>query len=81
MAARLLFYVTGRGNVIGNAVAPLIKITGNSETFKKLKKDIDFNAGKILDENCTRSEAVAEPGRVRVPGGGWRSDKSGRNGT
>lgn len=68
---QLLFYITGRGNVIGNAVAPTIKITGNSETFKRLNKDIDFNAGKILDENCTKSEAVAELSALvrRVAGG------------
>ena len=31
--AHLVFLVTGRGNVVGSAVAPCIKITGNGATF------------------------------------------------
>jgi altronate hydrolase len=46
--AQLVFLVTGRGNVVGSAVSPVIKITGNDSTYNKLKDDMDFNAGGIL---------------------------------
>ncbi|SKC84393.1 UxaA family hydrolase [Maledivibacter halophilus] len=54
--SQLVFLVTGRGNVIGSAVSPTIKITGNSETFKNLEDDMDFNAGKVLNGECTLEE-------------------------
>ena len=40
--------VTGRGNVVGSAVAPVIKVTGNSRTFHRLQDDMDFDAGPVL---------------------------------
>lgn len=46
--AQLVFLVTGRGNVVGSAVSPVIKITGNNSTYKKMKDDMDFNASGIL---------------------------------
>ena len=62
---QLVFLVTGRGNVVGSAVAPVFKITGNSETYRKMGDDIDFDAGaalrgeSTLPELCGRlSEAV-----------------------
>ena len=40
--------VTGRGNVVGSAVAPVIKVTGNSRTFARMAGDMDFDAGPVL---------------------------------
>jgi altronate hydrolase len=34
--------------VIGAPVAPLVKITGNAETYRILEGDFDFNAGRLL---------------------------------
>lgn len=44
----LTFLVTGRGNVVGSAVAPVIKVTGNSRTFARMSGDMDFDAGPVL---------------------------------
>ena len=44
----LTFLVTGRGNVVGSAVAPVISVTGNSETYARMKDDMDFDAGPLL---------------------------------
>lgn len=44
----LVFLVTGRGSVVGSAVAPVIKITGNSETYSRMSGDMDFDAGACL---------------------------------
>lgn len=44
----LTILVTGRGNVVGSAVAPVIKVTGNSRTFRRMQGDMDFDAGPVL---------------------------------
>lgn len=46
--AHLTFLVTGRGNVVGSAVAPVIKITGNHNTYTRMQEDMDFDASKML---------------------------------
>lgn len=47
-SCHLTILVTGRGNVVGSAVAPVIKVTGNSRTFYKMEGDMDFDAGPVL---------------------------------
>ena len=44
----LTILVTGRGNVVGSAVAPVIKVTGNSSTYTHMSGDMDFDAGPVL---------------------------------
>jgi altronate hydrolase len=56
--AQIILFVTGRGSVIGSPIAPLIKITGNSGTFRRMQQDIDFNAGCVLDGSRTLDEAA-----------------------
>jgi altronate hydrolase len=46
--AQIILFVTGRGSVIGCPISPLIKITGNDQTFRRMEEDMDFNAGGIL---------------------------------
>ena len=53
---QIVFLVTGRGNVVGSAVAPVIKITGNSKTFAHMSEDMDFDAGPVLSGECTCDE-------------------------
>ena len=48
--------VTGRGNVIGNAVTPVIKVTGNSDTFRRMAGDMDFDASPILRNELLPAE-------------------------
>ena len=54
--AHIVFLVTGRGNVVGSAVAPCIKITGNGATYARMEGDMDFNANPVLRGECTQSE-------------------------
>ena len=58
--AQIVLFVTGRGSVIGSPVAPLIKVTGNSRTFERMRDDMDFNAGTILEGSKTLDEAAGE---------------------
>ena len=55
--AQIVLFVTGRGSVIGSPVAPLIKITGNSATYRNLADDMDFDAGRVLSGELTLAEA------------------------
>ncbi|MDO5408568.1 MAG: UxaA family hydrolase [Eubacteriales bacterium] len=54
--AHLVFLVTGRGNVVGSAVSPCIKITGNHRTFEHMKEDMDFDASPVLEGQCSQDE-------------------------
>lgn len=58
--AHLTFLVTGRGNVVGSAVAPVIKITGNSTTYSHMEEDMDFDAGRVLSGKCSQEELTLE---------------------
>ncbi|MGE4283064.1 MAG: UxaA family hydrolase [Clostridia bacterium] len=44
----IVFLVTGRGSVVGSAVAPVLKITGNTKTYETMRDDMDFNAGACI---------------------------------
>jgi altronate dehydratase large subunit len=69
--AQIILFVTGRGSVIGSPVAPLVKITGNTRTYKNMIEDIDFNAGCVLDGSRTLDEAaLALAELVRAVAGG-----------
>lgn len=58
--AQTVLFVTGRGSVIGSPVAPLIKVTGNSATFRALEDDMDFDAGRVLSGEITLAAAGRE---------------------
>jgi altronate hydrolase len=55
--AQIVLFVTGRGSVIGSPVSPLIKITGNSATFRAMQEDMDFDAGRVLAGELTLADA------------------------
>lgn len=58
--AHIVFLVTGRGNVVGSAVAPCIKITGNHETFTRMAGDMEFDASPILRGAVTQAELTEQ---------------------
>jgi altronate hydrolase len=58
--AQVVLFVTGRGSVIGSPVAPLLKVTGNSATFRALSDDMDFDAGRVLSGEVTLELAGRE---------------------
>jgi altronate dehydratase large subunit len=39
----------GPGDAHGLSIVPVIKITGNSSTFGRMKFNLDFNAGRIME--------------------------------
>ena len=58
--AHIVLFITGRGSVIGSPIAPLIKVTGNSATFRALEEDMDFDAGRVLSGEIALSQAGRE---------------------
>lgn len=58
--AQVVLFVTGRGSVIGSPIAPLLKVTGNSATYRALQDDMDFDAGRVLSGEVNLQEAGRE---------------------
>lgn len=54
--SHIVVFVTGRGSVIGSPIAPLIKVTGNNQTFRNMTDDMDFDAGRLLTGERTLDE-------------------------
>ncbi len=49
----LIAFTTGRGSAIGFPTVPVIKIATNSATFKRMRENMDVNAGRIVDGEAT----------------------------
>ena len=58
--AHLVLFSTGRGSVVGSAVSPMIKICANPETYRRLREDMDIDAGRILEDRGTLDEVGRE---------------------
>jgi len=58
--AQVVLFVTGRGSVIGSPIAPLVKITGNAQTFRRMQEDMDFDASRVLTGERTLEKAAEE---------------------
>jgi altronate hydrolase len=58
--SHILFLVTGRGTVVGSAVSPVIKITGNENTYRRMSDDLDFCSGAALTGENTMDNLAEE---------------------
>lgn len=56
----MTLFVTGRGSVVGSAIAPVIKICANPATYEALSEDMDVNAGRILDGEASLEDVGSE---------------------
>jgi (2R)-sulfolactate sulfo-lyase subunit beta len=50
-------FPTGQGNVIGNPIVPVIKITGNPKTMRTMPEHIDVDVSGILRRDLTIPQA------------------------
>jgi altronate dehydratase large subunit len=57
--AQICTFTTGQGTPTGNAIMPVIKVTGNSQTMETMGDDIDLDATKII----TGEETIASFGQ------------------
>jgi len=58
--AHLTLFTTGRGSVVGSALAPVIKVCANPDTYARLAEDMDVDAGRILHGAAGLDEVGAE---------------------
>ena len=58
--AHCTLFVTGRGSVVGSALAPVIKIAANPHMYARLSEDMDVNAGRVLDGQATLEQVGQE---------------------
>jgi altronate dehydratase large subunit len=54
----LILFSTGRGNPIGNPVAPTIKLTGNPFTVKIMRDNIDVDLSAVMTEGLSLDGAA-----------------------
>ena len=58
--SHLTLFSTGRGSVVGSALAPVIKVCANPDTYKRMAGDMDVDAGRILEGRATLDEVGRE---------------------
>lgn len=58
--ATIILFTTGQGTPTGNPIAPVIKVTANSNTAKKMKVNIDFDSSKVISGEMTLEECGIE---------------------
>lgn len=58
--AQIVVFTTGRGTPTGCPIAPVIKVTGNAQTYENMIDNIDINAGKVITEGATLDEIGKE---------------------
>ena len=58
--AQMILFTTGRGTPVGCPIAPVIKVTGNKETYLKMFDDIDFSAAELINNKKTIEVVGAE---------------------
>lgn len=51
--AQIIVFTSGRGTPTGCPIAPVIKLTGNYDTYHKMRDNIDFNAGRAITGEAT----------------------------
>ena len=58
--SHLILFATGRGSVVGSAIAPVIKVCANPQTYRRMSEDMDVDAGRVLEGRGTLDEVGAE---------------------
>jgi (2R)-sulfolactate sulfo-lyase subunit beta len=64
-------FPTGQGNIVGNPIEPVVKLTANPLTVKGMSEHIDCDVSKILSREMTMSQAGDEliKSMIRVANG------------
>lgn len=58
--AHVILFSTGRGSVVGSALAPVIKVCANPDTYQRMADDMDVDAGRILEGRASLSDVGRE---------------------
>jgi altronate dehydratase large subunit len=49
--AQIIVFTTGTGLLVGSSIAPVIKVSTNSATYREMRDNMDINAGTIVDDD------------------------------
>ncbi|HEX6578177.1 MAG TPA: UxaA family hydrolase [Jiangellaceae bacterium] len=71
--AALHLFTTGQGNIIGNPIVPVLKLTANPRTAATMPEHIDLDVSRIITEDMSLDEAadLTEEIVVRTASGRW----------
>ena len=58
--AHIVVFTTGRGSVIGSVISPVLKVCGNPQTYARMCRDMDVNAGRVITGEATLAEVGQE---------------------
>jgi len=58
--SHVILFSTGRGSVVGSAIAPVVKVCANPETWQRMQDDMDIDAGRILEGRATLGQVGRE---------------------
>jgi altronate dehydratase large subunit len=58
--SQVILFSTGRGSVVGSAIAPVIKVCANPQTWRRMQDDMDVDAGRILEGRASLPEVGRE---------------------
>jgi altronate dehydratase large subunit len=69
--ANIILFTTGRGTPTGSPLAPVVKITGNSETCAKMRDNIDVDVSAIIrgEISITAGGRIVFSEMLRAAGG------------
>ena len=57
---QLIVFTTGRGNPIGNPIAPVLKVTANRELFRKMNDNLDMDFSAVLHDGKTLEDMAGD---------------------
>jgi (2R)-sulfolactate sulfo-lyase subunit beta len=71
--AALHLFTTGQGNIIGNPVVPVLKLTANPSTARTMPEHIDLDVSRVITDGMTLDEAAdaTEDLVVKTASGRW----------
>lgn len=73
---QVVVFTTGRGNVMGNPICPVIKLTGNKITFANMEDNMDFNASPLIYGEKTVEELGEELLKMTIETANGKQTKS-----
>ena len=56
--AALHLFTTGQGNIIGNPIIPVVKLTANPNTASTMSEHIDLDVSRVITDGMTLDEAA-----------------------
>ena len=56
--ANIILFSTGMGTTEGSLISPVVKVSSNSNLYNRMSDDIDFNAGRILENESIESLSI-----------------------